>query len=1208
MKKNIKLNKQIIKAITLGISASMVLQPMTAFAGTVDGETNEDPNRLVKVDETKAPTAIDTAQANAEAAETQAGNAIESAETVVTNSQGINEAVTAAGEQVTEDINRNEETEVPEAIEEIRNVETALTNMELAEQSAISNIINPANEEVGKADQALSDAEGIVDKANKIADVPTTVEPADRVVVVEDADLLDIRPIADAVVEEKQDGLNALLTDAENTMTAAEAYIPEAETLALADEAYQDTKGKVEKADKAVNEADKELTKLASDLETARTNFNNAKQAIADKNAELETAEAGFNTLKSGALQDAQDAASNLGVVGDDLDALKSAVDNARAEYVKAGYGYIAEYEARIKEELAKPKGKVAWRGDEKTLCYANYFNAIAEFYLGKEFGDFKSINWVREDGKYFDAEGNESTLSDVLNTAEVTYTTVNEDGQRVEVVKYLDYKLVEGNDEKKFGGIVIFEKTAHDVFELETKEGKKKVIYAGADLDKEALEALTNEDGKVNVSVQEDVLPVYDENGNVVVKDAVIVKDAKGKIIGYAKDASDIETLVNETRDGSVVIDRDTETETYTLVDGVLTKTVKADVTTTTFTEANLDGLTGEASTLENEDAAKAAYVAALQEKINALNEGQSIVIGETEFAKGSTADLTGYVSTNKEKSRYVENWQEDVVGYTVSGNYTQYKTGTAKIEPEFLDGNVDLYFKKSSALSAGQEKVDEYNYRTDSEFNYLNPTGWLGLGIIGGDYEGRQAIEATYNNDLDASKSGLIWNYSASFTVKYEEIKSVQVDIHEVLTFFNKTSEAEAIAAMKAKIEEQGGVFVSAMDGDNNIGKKTILYIPGKQVSNVELNVTDESQVEEAFKKALNDQGINAYRTSVTNATAKTQRVDHGTNVGYKTYGYKALEYYVKNVSTLNKEIAKEVWDKIEATATVEMRNDNWYNGENVVLATENKEDPTLTDYTTDGYAGTVEQVLGTEAQAASEEFRRVIDEAAALAAQYAELSGNIASASQAVGEAEQKVNDLKAEIEKIKFGVAPVSYEKDFTADLTAAQEALKVAKQRRDDLLDRLGKLKKALDQKITDTHNREWNTEGGEEGGNQDQNQGGNQNQGGTQGGNQNQGTGEGQEEENPEETGNEEGNPENTNNETETQETTNITDGEVAQAAAPAMANVNEIESPLAAMPEAQQMSWWWLLIVLVLGTTGAELYRRHLVKKNAAKIDKTDK
>ncbi|MBR5356383.1 MAG: hypothetical protein IK121_05640 [Lachnospiraceae bacterium] len=57
------------------------------------------------------------------------------------------------------------------------------------------------------------------------------------------------------------------------------------------------------------------------------------------------------------------------------------------------------------------------------------------------------------------------------------------------------------------------------------------------------------------------------------------------------------------------------------------------------------------------------------------------------------------------------------------------------------------------------------------------------------------------------------------------------------------------------------------------------------------------------------------------------------------------------------------------------------------------------------------------------------------------------------------------------------------------------------------------------------------------------------------------------------------------------------------KAAAPEVAEAKEVipeeEVPLAAADQSK-MNWWWLLVVLVLGTTGAELYRRHMIKKNA--------
>lgn len=64
-----------------------------------------------------------------------------------------------------------------------------------------------------------------------------------------------------------------------------------------------------------------------------------------------------------------------------------------------------------------------------------------------------------------------------------------------------------------------------------------------------------------------------------------------------------------------------------------------------------------------------------------------------------------------------------------------------------------------------------------------------------------------------------------------------------------------------------------------------------------------------------------------------------------------------------------------------------------------------------------------------------------------------------------------------------------------------------------------------------------------------------------------------------------------------------ITEEAAPKAAAPEVAEAKEVipeeEVPLAAADQSK-MNWWWLLVVLVLGTTGAELYRRHMIKKNA--------
>ncbi|MBR5356094.1 MAG: hypothetical protein IK121_04155, partial [Lachnospiraceae bacterium] len=86
------------------------------------------------------------------------------------------------------------------------------------------------------------------------------------------------------------------------------------------------------------------------------------------------------------------------------------------------------------------------------------------------------------------------------------------------------------------------------------------------------------------------------------------------------------------------------------------------------------------------------------------------------------------------------------------------------------------------------------------------------------------------------------------------------------------------------------------------------------------------------------------------------------------------------------------------------------------------------------------------------------------------------------------------------------------------------------------------------------------------------------------------------------------GAPEDTASEETVDNTTQqtITENLVPMAAAPTEQTINEQDVPLAPMDEQAKMSWWWIIAVLVLGTTGAELLRRRMVKKNTATLEST--
>ena len=92
MKKNIRLNKQIIKALSVGISASMLLQTVSAMAAELDTTTPEPVTD--GAEDTSEKTAYDNAEDNAVVADEAVETAIDASE----------EAIEAVGEEAAQNV------------------------------------------------------------------------------------------------------------------------------------------------------------------------------------------------------------------------------------------------------------------------------------------------------------------------------------------------------------------------------------------------------------------------------------------------------------------------------------------------------------------------------------------------------------------------------------------------------------------------------------------------------------------------------------------------------------------------------------------------------------------------------------------------------------------------------------------------------------------------------------------------------------------------------------------------------------------------------------------------------------------------------------------------------------------------------------------------------------------------------------------------
>ncbi|MBR6309106.1 MAG: hypothetical protein IKR39_10925 [Lachnospiraceae bacterium] len=1119
MKKNIRLNKQIIKALSIGISASMLLQPVTAFADELDTTTTPEP----VTDGSETSTQVSAFDAAETLAEDDADVAVEKA------INASHEAVdTVNGSAVSANF-ATETQNLADALDE--------NEVELARDAA---------------PDALTDIEGMED-ADAVA------QAAD----VSAGNALTAAETAESTVESKQTEAEKLASDTLASVSGNAATVEtESENLKNASsvpearEIFGRITTAVGEADTTVKQAEKDFAEIEEAFNTAKTEYETQKRLYDAALVALNEARAEFAQLQQDATDgvenapgETQDALARLNELETQAHALaestKAAYENYQAE--AAEYLEIAQYE----EQAAKIKNanKDDWENTLDPL-----FEAIMRNYYGPEVegAEIESLEWT----KFGNDKLNYCTV--VFKKGDETYT------------KILDYKLSAKNNKK--GGLIIFEKVEH-------------IIADGVD-----------------IAINVDSMDELDNKGAIEINGKVVTRNAEGQFVVYDEAAVEATSELDpETQEitGSEEVVHYEFTE-----DGTLVKTVTAEVTTTTYTGASLSASDIEE---ESESAAQTAYLAALQEKIDALGEGESIIIyeedGETvkaEYVQGSTADLAGFVVTSEGKTRDVSGQEEVTTGYSVTGNYTKLFKGTVVIED-------DGYSSESAARNAGNKAYDSYDVSKDSDYNFSKQRGWLGLGIIGGETYGRESVDQVKNDDLTVSsyeKRGLdFWKthtkyeYKGTYTVSYEEIASVEPDYHEVLKFLNNgKSKEEIIADYKAKIEAAGGVYLGTLDHDWNAGKMTIKYIPGNKVDGaIEITETDESKLEDAYKTALKAKGIDAQRVSITGKTAITTLQDVTNTEEYTAYGYAELNYFLKKVTVDNLTVSTTEWaDILAGVTTTQYKNDNYNNGD-ILLAEYNKPGNQADYYTESGNSMT----LTAEQVATTEIFRAKIDGAAATAKMYKNLSEKSANAELAIKEAKARIDALEKAIKALKT-VGAREELAELEADLEKAKADLAEAKSIRDKLIEDLEDITDELEDIIDDLtpDNPGPNPRPNEE-------------------------------PSNPTDVIPTPGTPAlftapapaapiivedddvpmvDTPQDVQAEEPAqqlDVEDDGPALAAAPV--TVSDDTTPLASMPEQSEMSWWWLLIVLVLGATGAEMYRRHMAKKKAAEITTTE-
>lgn len=1002
--------------------------------------------------------------------------------------------------------------------------------------------------EAGKDDKDNDLAQKVIDAAKKTED--TTVEGGSSIAEAESyitnaKDQLDVAETNDGLSDSALGKATDIATNAETIAKDLNKAMDEAN--AKVDEQPDDIQNATTIAD--ANAAYAELETTASEAQQAfnakLAEYNKAKDDYDEAAAKVKEYEEAYNKAIANAGTNAADAQAELEKAKANAAALEQAVADAKAAVATSAAGAL---EIADKEKLTSEDSGLVWTNEDEL------FKVIMKnYYLPKVLKIYdENANVTRIQGK----DNNN------YNYFKVDYT----DSEGSKTV-YYNYKMdKDKNGKESEDKIVIFEKRIEEV-DWEKYQNENPDQY------------VKDNDPKTVVDVEAGL-----EDGTVV--------NAGGKY--FEKNAmTDSETLVSnseitKTSTTDVTVDDNTKKDSwqYDAKTGELVKTVTADVTTITYTDAEFTSDKFYATDAER-DAAAADKKAELE-----TATGKDATIKETEK---TTYTATGtYIPTFTETVNVKKEVEWDHTGKwndagvrTEAEAVAQVKKDEEKDLQRKIKRDDDLYFLGVSSNLAVTGHTEDKRY-DDSDF------------IVSG------TVSATYakvtKKTVDQSTFGALW----------DDIKSM---------FGGQSTNEKLEEKARKAVEAEGGIFISANWADWSFNKATIRYVAGVKVT------TDEKQDEQTAKDAVNAAiaaQAKANKTGVYN-------VNIADPVAHTTYSY-TVNYLKGDKTTENKAVATETYGNASGLSGQIIQNKN-YLDKKILLTQKDKAYRTFVD-DAKKLTGKYESLL-TEAQKANADVLAAREKVQDLQDKIDELLKN------------KSTNTKKLEELAAKLVIAQADRDEAETT-LNVILEKLDNAGVTRDEVINRLTPNTPGAGNG-GNGGNPGGNGGNGENGDNVGNDDIGGAAPGTTYGGLGTDtttagpatvvtttttaattantavaaqtvaanGAGVGNVAAGNAGAGNAAGNAAAGNQGVVTIEDEatplaasiddqDTTDTEQNKEDAQSV-TIEDEASPLDASIDQEKMSWWWLLIVLVLGATGYEMYRKHQEKKKAAEEIKVE-
>ena len=666
-----------------------------------------------------------------------------------------------------------------------------------------------------------------------IANADTALDVAEANDKLSDAELnkaADAAANAGQTAAEAKDAMQA----AQNKVNGQIENIKDAASITDANAAYEEVKT-------TVDQAQADFDAKLGEYNTAKTAYEEAAQKVADYEKAYEAA---INSADA----NADAAAAELAVAKANAEALAKALEAAKGAVDKSAAGAL---DIADKETLTQGDNGLNWKNEDQL-----FISIMQNYYLP----EVQKI--TADDIKVVRRQGEDNNTK---NYFEVTYTDENGNKQ----TKYYNYVMDDKQTSKD--NIVIFEKRIEEV-NWKTAQETNPDQYVKGNGDTITV-------SEVEKGLKDGTIIAVD--GKKVIKndgtESIIISDNNQKT-----ENGEVDTDVNEA----------TEKESWKLDEnGNLIKTVTADVTTITYTDAKFT------STEQYQTEAERDAAAAAKEK-------------DLKDAAGKDVTVTG-----TEKTDYT---------YTGNGTYIPTFTKTVNVKDE------EVEWKHT-------DKKTDYGVRTEEEAvakvtkdqekalsNKINDDDDLYLIGVSSDLKVTGYTEDHWYDDSDFLVSGTVSATYAKVTKKTVDQSTFGSLWNDIKALFGKgeaTNKKLEDAARKA-VEAEGGIFVSANWDDWKFGKATIRYVAGVSVK------TDEKTTAADAQNAVQDAALAQAKASGATGVYNVKTTDTDT-IAHTSYSYE-IDYLEKTgETTTNTAVRTETYANAEVLTGQIIQNLNYIQG---------------------------------------------------------------------------------------------------------------------------------------------------------------------------------------------------------------------------------------------------------------------------------------